>query len=36
METEEDYYTTDPMQRFANFVNEMSEIDENMETSKKA
>ena len=28
IETEEDYYTTDPMQRFANFVNEMSEIDE--------
>ena len=28
IDTEEDYYTTDPMQRFANFVNEMSEIDE--------
>ena len=34
--TEEDYYTSDPIQRFQNFVNEMSEIDENYEDIKTA
>ena len=32
----EDYYTRDPLQRFENFVNEMSEIDEKYEETKES
>ena len=34
IDAEEDYYTSDPVQRFANFVNTMSEIDEKYEDIK--
>ena len=36
IDADDDYYTSDPVQRFANFVNEMSEIDEKYANIEKS